>query len=179
MRIEEVMIENITYDMAHKCTKFEFSYSGDITSSLEEMVGKKLNLELKKAGKRSNNANRYLWSLLGELQAKLRIPKEEIYRHYIYGCGVYSIYCMQNEAVEDFKKIWCSRGLGWVTDETPSKIQGCTNVLAYKGTSEYNRDEMSVLLSQVVEDCEEQGIPTKRQEEIESLLKDWSNENEK
>jgi hypothetical protein len=115
----------------------------------------------------------YLWVLLGELQEKLKIPKEEIYRQYIYGCGSYDVYCMKNDALDSFIKYWTSLGLGWVVDTTTSKLEGCTNVLAYKGTSEYTKEEMSVLLGQVVKDCQDQGIPTKREEEIESLLESW------
>lgn len=80
---------------------------------------------------------------------------------------------MKNDALDSFIKYWTSLGLGWVVDTTTSKLEGCTNVLAYKGTSEYTKEEMSVLLGQVVKDCQDQGIPTKREEEIESLLESW------
>lgn len=112
----------------------------------------------------------YLWSLLGELQEKLKIPKEDLYRKYIYDCGAFDTYCMQEKAVDTFIKTWTSQGLGWVCDTTKSKIDGCVNVLAYRGTSDYTKKEMSVLLSQVVDDCIEQGIPTKRKEDIDSLI---------
>ena len=177
MKLEAKLI-NMGYDFLQKGTKFEFFCYGDETGNLEKYLGKKTNLELK-GTKRSLNSNGYLWSLLGELQEKLRIPKEELYRHYIYGCGVYEVVPIKDEAVQRFIESWQNNGLGWVCDTTKSKLSGYTNVLAYYGTSTYTKEEMAVLLGQVVDDCIAQGIPTKRQEEIESLLKDWRNENEK
>ena len=43
----------------------------------------------------------------------------------------------------------------------------------YKGSSEYNTYEMSVLLNGVVEECRTLNIETKRQEEIDALLNSW------
>lgn len=54
-----------------------------------------------------------------------------------------------------------------------SKIDNYTNVVAYYGTSVYSKDEMAVLLSQVVDDCIDQGIPTKKKEDLENLLEEW------
>lgn len=175
MKLDDVDIVSIAYSFVHKRTFFEFSIAGDITSSLEELKDKKLKLEIKKDTHRSLNANGYLWSLLGELQEKLNIPKEELYRQYIYSSGSYDVYCMKKEALDTFIKAWASQGLGWIVDTTESKIKGCINVLAYRGTSDYTKEEMATLLSQVVDDCIEQGIPTKRQEDIDSLLEDWKN----
>ena len=168
----ECKLEDMHYDFKQKCTKFEFSSYGDITPNLENFQGKNLNMELRKDGKRSLNANGYFWHMLGELQEKLRTPKEDLYRQYIYGCGAYDTYCMKDEAVDTFIKTWTSRGLGWLVDTMKSKIDGCTNVLAYRGTSDYTKDEMAVLLDQVVQDCIDQGIPTKRKEDIDKLLED-------
>ena len=51
-------LENMSYDFAQKRTKFELSCWGNTLAHLEEYQGKELNVEIKKAGKRSNNANR-------------------------------------------------------------------------------------------------------------------------
>ena len=163
---------NFGYDFAQKRTKMEFWVYGDITSSLEKYLDKNVNVELR-SEKRSKDCNAYLWFLLGELQAKLRIPKEEIYREYIRRCGVYQVLPIKNEAVDRFVEIWKINGYGWVCETTKSKLNGFTNVLAYYGTSQYSKEEMQVLLEQVVQDCIDNEIPTKRKEEIESLLEDW------
>lgn len=57
MKIDSKLV-NIAYDFVQKRTKFEFNSYGDITSSLEEYLGKNLNVDIKKAGKRSLSANR-------------------------------------------------------------------------------------------------------------------------
>ena len=171
MKLEAKLV-NMSYDFLQKGTKFEFFCFGDETGSLEKYLGKKTNIELK-GEKRSLNSNGYLWSLLGELQEKLRIPKEDIYRQYIYGCGAYEVVPIKDEAVSRFIESWQHNGLGWLCDTTKSKLKGYTNVLAYYGTSTYTKEEMQVLLSQVVDDCIDQGIPTKRKEDIEKLLEEY------
>ena len=78
---------------------------------------------------------------------------------------------VRNDAVERFiVDVWAKNGLGWVCETTASKIDGYTNVIAYYGTSVYNKSEMAVLLDSVVEDCAELKIPTKPREEIDTLL---------
>ena len=167
----ECELKNVTYDYAQKGTKFEFFTFGDEVSSLTKYLGKKVNVELKN-DKRTIGMNGYFWSLLGELQSKLRVPKEELYRHYIYECGAYEVIPIRNDAVDRFIESWGHNGLGWVCDTTKSKLEGYTNVLAYYGTSTYTKEEMSVLLDQIIQDCIEQDIPTKKKEEIESLLEE-------
>ena len=168
----ECKLDNIAYDFAQKRTKFQFSCYGDITSSLEEYLGKNLNVDLKRE-KRSNNANSYLWVLLGEMQEKLKIPKEDIYRHIVEECGVYEVIPIRNDALEKFRESWEHNGLGWTTSTQTSKLNGYTNVVAYYGTSVYSKDEMSVILSSVVEECIDLGIPTKKKEDINNLLEEW------
>lgn len=171
MKIDSKLV-NISYDFAQKRTKFEFNSYGDITSSLEELLNKNVALEIKSQGKRTTTANSYCWVLLGELQEKLGIPKEEIYREYVRHCGIYEVVPIKNEAVSKFTESWQKNGLGWITDTVDSKLDGYTNVIAYYGTSVYNKREMAVLLSQIVDDCVEQGIPTKKKEDIDSLLEE-------
>lgn len=172
----EVKLKDLHFDFRSRQTCFEFVADGDITANLEEYIDKNVNIELKKE-KRSLTANGYFWALLGELQEKLRVPKEDLYRQYIYGCGAYDVYCMKDEAVDTFVKSWGDKGLGWVCDSVKSKLPGCTNVLAYRGTSDYTKEEMAVILDQVVQDCIVQGIPTRREDEIRKLLEEYNDKN--
>lgn len=134
----------------------------------------KLNIELKKyRKKRSLDSNAYAWVLLGELQNVLNIPKEEIYKDLIKSIGSYEIIPVKNEAVEKFRQAWSKNGLGWVTETTKSKLEGFTNVVTYYGSSTYNTKEMTRLIDLIVEECQQFGIETKPQEEIDSLLKEW------
>lgn len=98
MKLDAKLV-NMHYDFAQKGTKIEFLTYGNILSLLEEFNGKEVNLEIKKGDKRSTNANAYLWVLLGELQRKLRIPKEELYRKYVRECGIYQVIPTRNDLV--------------------------------------------------------------------------------
>lgn len=70
----------------------------------------KLNVGLKKyRKKRSLDSNAYAWTLLGELQNVLNIPKEEIYRDLIKNIGSYEIVPVKNEAVEKFRQAWSKK----------------------------------------------------------------------
>lgn len=123
--------------------------------------------------KRSLDANAYAWVLLGKLQDKLHISKEEIYKDAIKTIGSYEVIPIKNEAVERFRQSWSKNGLGWITETTKSKLEGFTNVIAYYGSSSYNTSEMSRLIELIVQECKQQGIETKTQQEIDSLLKNW------
>lgn len=73
--------------------------------------------------KRSIDSNAYAWVLLGKLQNKLHIPKEDIYRDLIKNIGSYEIVPVKNEAVERFRQSWSKNGIGWVTETMKSKLE--------------------------------------------------------
>lgn len=122
--------------------------------------------------KRSLNSNSYAWVLLGKLAEKLRIPKTDIYRNYVkeIGGNTKDIVCVQDKALDKLRSAWESNGLGWVTDTLPSKIDGCTNVILYYGSSTYDVEQMSRLIQLIVQDCKEFGIETMSPEELDRLL---------
>ena len=131
--------------------------------------------EVKK--KRSLDSNAYAWVLLGKLQEKLNIPKEDIYRSIIQEIGSYEVIPVKNEAVERFRQAWSKNGLGWITEITKSKLEGFTNVIAYYGSSSYNTAEMSRLIDLIVQECKQLDIETKSKSEIDSLLRSWAGTN--
>lgn len=123
--------------------------------------------------KRSLDANAYAWVLLGKLQDRLHIPKEDIYRDLIRNIGSYEVVPIKNEALSKFKQAWSKNGLGWITDTTKSKLEGYTNVIAYYGSSIYNTKEMSRFIELIIQECEQLHIETRSKEEIDSLLESW------
>lgn len=137
---------------------------------------KEYTIEVKeKKKKRSLNSNSYAWVLLGKLAEKLRIPKTDIYRTYVkeIGGNTKDIVCVQDKALDKLRSAWESNGLGWVTDTLPSKIDGCTNVILYYGSSTYDVEQMSRLIQLIVQDCKQFGIPTYDREELDRLVKEW------
>lgn len=83
------------------------------------------------------------------------------------------LYDELHNAVEKLCNGWEHNGLGWQTDTFPSKIDGCTNVMLYYGSSTYDTEQMSRLITSVVDECKEQGIETRTPEEIANLLSLW------
>lgn len=111
--------------------------------------------------KRSKDANAFFWEFCGKLAAKTRIPKEKIYRDLIKEIGDnHETVCVQNKAVDKLISGWSHNGLGWVAETIPSKIDGCTNVLLYYGSSTYSTEQMSRLIDLLLQECEQQDIDT-------------------
>lgn len=127
--------------------------------------------EVKK--RRSLDSNAYAWVLLGKLQEKLHIPKEDIYKSLIKEIGSYEVIPVKNEAVERFRQAWSKNGLGWITETTSSKLEGFTNIIAYYGSSSYNTAEMSRLIELIIQECKQQDIEIMTQNELKSLLESW------
>lgn len=141
----------------------------------DELNGKDISIKIDKhRKKRSLDANAYCFVLIGKLAEKLNIPKEEIYKQAIKEIGGnYEVVCVKNNAVEKLCRGWSTNGLGWQTDTMPSKIEGCTNVMLYYGSSTYDTEQMSRLINNIVQDCEAVGIDTKTPDEIANLINLW------
>ena len=80
---------------------------------------------------------------------------------------------MKNEAVDRLCEGWRRNGIGWQTDTFPSKIDGCTNVILYYGSSVYDTKQMSLLLDNIIQDCTALGIQTETPEMIAKMKSLW------
>ena len=121
--------------------------------------------------KRSLNANAYAWLLIGKIADKMRMSKEEVYLKMLKDYGQSSVVSVLSEInVEGFFKYYSIFG--------NSKLNGksFTHYKVYKGTSEYNTNEMSIFIDGVVQEAEQLGIETKTPDEIERLKRLWNNE---
>lgn len=141
----------------------------------ELMNHEKLDITIKKhRKKRSLDANAYCWVLIGKIAEKTNVPREEVYRSAIKEIGGnYDVVCAQDKAVEALRESWSKNGIGWITDTFPSKIEGCTNVVVYYGSSCYDTQQMNRLLNLITQECAQLGIEVKPQEELDSLLSSW------
>lgn len=142
----------------------------------ELKAAEKLTVKIAKATKkRSLDANAYAWVLISRIAERLNVPKTDIYRSAIKEIGGNSdTVCVQDKAVQSLCDGWAHNGIGWQTDTMPSKIDGCTNVILYYGSSTYDTAQMSRLINLIVEECRLQGIETRSDEDINSLLGEWS-----
>ena len=124
--------------------------------------------------KRSLDANAYMWVLISKIAEKTKIAKNEIYRSAIKEIGGNSdTVCIQNHAVKSLCEGWQRNGVGWVTETMPSKLEGCTNVILYYGSSTYDSEQMNRLVNILTQECEQLNIDIKSPEEIASLLDSW------
>lgn len=130
--------------------------------------------------KKSQDANAYMWHLLGKLAAKLSTPDvpvspEDVYRAAIRDVGDnYEVTPIRDKALERWKVIWQANGLGWLCEEIgPSKLEGFTNVRNFYGSSTYDRAQMSRLISIIVQECKEQGVETLSERELSLLTEEW------
>lgn len=118
--------------------------------------------------KRSLSANGYFWLLCQEIAEKLNLTKDEVYRQYIKDVGHFEAVTVRNDALDSFKKVWESNGMGWQC-EIAGQTEGNTLLLCFPGSSSYDTKEMSRLIEQVVEDCKMLGIETLTPEELAGL----------
>lgn len=125
--------------------------------------------------RRSLDANAYMWVLVGKLSGKLGLPPEEVYRAAIRDVGDnYEVMPVRNDALERWKIIWQSNGLGWLCEEIgPSKLDGYTNVRNFYGSSAYDKAQMSRLINNIVQDCKAQDIETLTPAELARLTEEW------
>ena len=110
--------------------------------------------------KRTLDQNAYMWVLLQRLSEKLKIPHEDLYRTYIKSAGQYQIACVQDKDVKNCINDWSRLGIGWFCETDISKIPNCTNVKMYRGTSVYDKEQMSLIIDSIIDDCKEFEIST-------------------
>lgn len=174
--VAKIVGANINFKTNKPVLMLEINSLSDFKSMVDEFNGKeKLSLEVKEyRERRSLDANAYFFVLADKLAEKLNTTKEEIYRNAIKQIGgVSETVCVKNQAVERLCEGWCQNGIGWQTDTFPSKIEGCTNVILYYGSSTYDTAQMSRLIDHIVQDCKAVGIETRSPDEIASILAMW------
>ena len=153
-----------------------FTVTGDCRTMFDTYREKELTVCVKEYRQKwSLDANAYFWVLCDKLSTALKIPKEDIYRQYIKNVGGNS-YISPVLLSEKDKAIrfWESRGLGWFCEDTgTSKLQGCTNIIFYAGSSTFDTAQMSRLIDSIVEDCKAVGIETMTPEELSRIKEEW------
>jgi hypothetical protein len=146
----------------------EFVANLDDESDFELSIGKV-------KGKRSNDANSYFWTLVGQLSAKINVPPEDIYRTYIKDIGGnYEVLPIRDDAVETWIKNWRERGIGWQCEIIgESKLRGYTNVICYYGSSTYDSRQFTRLVNLCIDDCKANGIETMTESEMALMMQNY------
>ena len=167
---------NIDFRTGKPTISFEVNEKNEFELIVDDLKDKdKLSIEVKPyRERRSLDANAYFFVLADKLAEKLNTTKEEIYRNAIKEIGgVSETVCVKNQAVERLCEGWRKNGLGWQTDTFPSKIEGCTNVILYYGSSTFDTAQMSRLIENIVQDCRAVGVETRTPDEIANMLSLW------
>ena len=118
--------------------------------------------------KRSLNANAYLWKLVTEIGDILNKSKEEVYLQMLIDYGQSEMVSILSEIdVKGYFKYYKLAGTSLLNGKEFNHYK------IYKGSSEYDTKEMSILLNGVVQEAKNLGIKTKDDIEIERLLEEW------
>ena len=77
--------------------------------------------------------------------------------------------------VEDEIKLWEKNGLGWYADVVGESTEhkGFVWIDKYKGSSQFDKKQMGLLIDNVIYQCSEFGIETRTPEEIAKMLSLW------
>ena len=136
--------------------------------TIKQLIPKMLELDQEKQyelkehkKKRTLDQNSYYWVLLGKLSQKLRIPQEELHFELIKRSCPFEEYLVPQEAN--------LRGLEYYTikrENIQEKGHLFKLIRVYVGSSKLNTAEMGILLDNLIEECQSQGIETKTPREI-------------
>lgn len=119
--------------------------------------------------KRSLNANNYAWQLIGKIADVLRTSKDEVYLQMLKRYG-------QSEAVSVLSDIDVTGYFKYFSVMGESTLQNkrFTHYRIYKGSSEYDTREMSVLIDGIVSEAKILEIETLPTSEIERMKQLWN-----
>lgn len=124
--------------------------------------------------RRSLDANRYMWKILGDMAEALHTTKESLYKSYIKDVGIYKDFILTEDEAKTFNSAWLSLGTGWFTEQVDFAEDGETLVIrAYYGSSKYNTKQMSRLIDAVVSGAKDLGVETMPPSEIAMLKYLW------
>ena len=159
------------------------SVNSDFRETFDELRDTDVSIEITKYRQaRSLEANAYCWALLGQIAAKKQNEEpdagwtpEKAYRKAIKDTGgVYTVMGVRADAVEFFSENWSRGHIGrWVEILDGSSKEGWYNVKVYYGSSDYDTEQMSRLISSVIQDAEALGIPTITEKEAQRMIGNW------
>lgn len=129
----------------------------------------KLSLKIDKyREKRSLNANNYAWKLLTEIANIVRASKEEIYLKMLkrYGQSV-MISVEAHIPFTEYYKYFDEAGEGTVNGKLFKHYK------IYKGSSEFDKQEMSIFLDGIIAEAKDMGIQTETPDQIAKMKSLW------
>lgn len=142
----------------------------DLLSGYDDLKEiEKLSIEIKPyREKRSLNANAYAWKLIGEIADIVRSSKDEVYLEMLRKYG-------QSELISVLSHIPIEQYVKYCDEVGESKLNGkmFKHYRVYKGSSEFDTREMSILIDGIVGEAKELGIQTETPAELERMKSLW------
>lgn len=125
-----------------------------ITWLLEQDTTKQYEVKEHK-NKRSKSQNAYMWEIVSQIADIQRLSKEEVYLQMLKDYGQSEIISMLSIInPKGYLKYYEEIGKGQVNDKE------FTHYKVYKGSSEYDSKEMSILIDGVIQEATQLHIPT-------------------
>lgn len=124
----------------------------------------------KSTKKRSLNANNYAWQLITQMGNVLRMSKEDVYLDMLKQYGQGGAISVETRFADNFRRTYkYHESLG------KSELKGKTfeHFRFWVGSSEYNTEEMSVLIDGIVQEAKQLDIETLTPEELERMKYEW------
>ena len=118
--------------------------------------------------KRSLNANAYAWSLITEIANVMRLSKDDVYLLMLKRYGQSEMISVKDGIPIGQYIKYCDRaGESWLNNVLFKHYR------VYKGSSEYDKREMSVFIDGVVQEAKDLNIDTRTPDEIAKLKGLW------
>jgi hypothetical protein len=154
-----------------KKQRLTLELDGDFRNQFDKLHDEDVEVTIKKySDDRTLKANRYLWALLNEMGNVLRESKEDIYLDMLKSYGQGGAVSVDQRFDSNFRRTYkYHEFLG------ESELNGKTfkHYRFWVGSSDYNKEEFSILLDGVVSEAKNLGIETKSKEEIDSILRSY------
>ncbi len=163
-------IADISFDISGKPrATLLINERNDFLDGVDSLRDIKLTIDLKKyRNKRSLNANAYAWKLIGEIADIIRTGKDEVYLKMLKRYG-------QSELVSVLSHIPVEHYFKYYEEAGESDLNGKSfkHYRVYKGSSEFDTREMSVLIDGIVSEAKNLGIQTETPEQIANMVSLW------
>ena len=123
--------------------------------------------------KRSLNANGLLWHCIGQIAAKMRLDKWDVYLDLLKHYGTYTYVLCKPAAVDKMREVWRETEiLGEV--EVGEKKEKAVQLLCYYGSSTFTTKEFSVRLEGTIETMKNIGLEPPTSVQMQEALLAWS-----
>lgn len=120
--------------------------------------------------KRSLNANAYCWALITKIAEAMRPPlkKEDVYVEMLKSYGQSELVSIVSDVkIDGYFKYYEKVGQSYLNGKN------FTHYRIFKGSSEYDTKEMSLLIDGIVQEAKNLGIETMTPAEVERLKGMW------